>query len=61
MNAVLRIDYEFWDAGVVDPFVHVSRTITRRGACEDVMLRFFLQREVGDVEVNRLIFLMICI
>jgi hypothetical protein len=49
----------FWRAGFVDPLVHTGRTVTRRGACEDITFGFFLQCEVGDEEVNRLIFLMI--
>src|SRR5262245_14743613 len=61
VDAVLRIDYEFWGTRFLNPFIDPGGAITRRRACEYVMFGFFLQSGVADMKVNRLIFFMISI
>src|SRR5262245_22086610 len=42
VDAVLRIDDEFWGTRFLNPFIDPGGAITRRRACEYVMFGFFL-------------------
>src|SRR4051812_12457444 len=59
VDAVLRIDLEARARGLLDPFVNAGRAVAVRGTCEDVVLRRLLQVHVGDLEMNRLVLLMV--
>src|SRR5689334_15968741 len=57
VDAILGIDHEFRGTRFLHPFIDAGRAVTRRGPGEHVVLGFFLQRQVPDMEMNRLIFL----
>src|SRR6476646_1540480 len=61
VNAILGIDHEFRAARFLHPFINAGRAVTRRRSREHVVFRFFLQRQVPAVEMNRLVLLMVCI
>jgi hypothetical protein len=42
VDAILRVDHEFWCGPFLNPFVDTGWAVTRRGARENVMLGFFL-------------------
>src|SRR5262245_28866216 len=59
VDAILRVDLEARTRGLLDPFINSGRTVTVRGTGEDVVLRRLLQIHVRDLEVNRLVLLMV--
>src|SRR5262249_13577636 len=42
VDAILRVDHEFWRVPFLNPLVDARRTVSRGGAGENVMLGFFL-------------------
>src|SRR5262249_30200581 len=58
-DVILRVDLEARARGLLDPFINAGRTVTVRGTGEDIVLRRLLQIHVGDLEVNRLVLLMV--
>ena len=42
VDAVLRVDHEFWGAGLLDPFINASGAVTRRRSGKNVMLGLHL-------------------
>ena len=59
MDAILRVDLEARARAFLDPFIDAGRAIAVGGASIDVVLRGLLQVHVGDLEMNRLVLLMV--
>src|ERR1700759_5029197 len=59
MDAVLRVDLVERSRAFLDPFVDAGRAIAIRRSGKYVMLGRLLQVHVGDLEMNRLVLLMV--
>ena len=59
MDAILGIDHESWTGGFLHPLVDAGRAIAAGRAGINIMLGRLLQVHVGDLEMNRLVFLVI--
>src|SRR5712691_10206008 len=59
VHAVLRIDHKPEIAPLAHPLIDAGRTIAIRGSGIDVVLGTFLQGHLSDLEMNRLVFLVV--
>src|SRR5262245_18233302 len=61
VDAVLRVDHKAGRTPLLDPFVDPGWAIARRGPAIDVMLGRLLQRQIGHLEMWRLVLLVVCV
>src|SRR6266851_2015102 len=59
VHAVLRVDHESGRASLLHPFVDAGRAIAGRRAGINVVLGRLLQAGIGDLEVDRLVLLVV--
>src|SRR3954468_15407707 len=59
VDAVLGVDLVARTCALLDPLVDASRAIAVRGTSEDIVLGRLLEIHVGNLEMNRLVLLMI--
>src|SRR5690606_13696520 len=59
VNAVLRVDHEAGSRWLFEPLVNTCRTVAGGRSGEDVVLRSHLQGSVGNVQMRRLVLLVI--